>query len=1172
MEGKNESFNKLLTLQNIIKEEAAYSDIFFENRDELLKKLNEVCLNYYKKRISIQEMYDNIKIDLDNKKKYEIKESLDEELKDAPRIKAFQKLLLYIRNNLDLIMKITQNCPKESYETLANYICNNYYSDSTSSIILNENLLILIYCLLKKEIDKLTDQQSYKFLEPSASFCGTLLKCLTRNDEVKTYLDNILKKVLINASGLLPNQKNKKFIGFDVEKINNFLKKDKCSLTRTEKKYKDYNDLFTKDIKKSRMNMKFLKYLKDKENEEELNKKEVNNNFYVQANRDDFDNLLLGNLEEFDEIKILYEQDSESNQSKKTFLNFEDKRGGKDDFETYLLNSGFFILKRQIGNEKLEQKDDLIREEESKFIEKNRNKLFNDLYNKDFNKESLSNCINQIEEKSQESHGIIEEYIKSKINNIGNKKSFSNDDIIKEISNLSKKNDFIERFILVYKYHFEVIRRLADELLTSLILNAKNTPYIIRAICAIIFKLLEKKFPKITNNQKILFVSNFFFSDLIIPILLNPEFNGIMPYNFDNKDSELRNSKLKVLIEIMKKLLKDELFDSSKKGEEKYTIFNPYFIEVMPHIIEFFKNLSSTELPNYIQSSIEEGKNIEYKFLEVHPEEQLEYQSMCINWTEFIEIYKILKLNPTLYFNETSYEYKCLGQLIGKEDLLNTKIENDENNFKKSYVYFFNEMSFVNDQLKEKITGGKTKKVAFEQKDESDKEQKDDSKKEQKDDSNKEQIDESNKEQKDESNKEQIDETKKEKLILEKIKNYFYIILKNLNTLSKNNFDQDESIKNIIKELNNIINKEDVNETLKEEGHPLNWYGTYLQSYIDKIPEDYKKNNYSKLYDELIDEYTKNLDNYKNDESLNILYNKIKNAENMIEISQNFLTKLKKDQLKLDLLHFIQTKEIPIVIKIYSDNKIKINLIEILKPKVKSKSKGVNEIKIAYKNILEFCDNFPDLTKEDGVDDIFKFEEEIHLKNALNTYFNIIYEYLEKESIFQECQEEEKNNLKIKIQDFIYEKIYDKIYPHDFNDSLDISIFQKSLTHKWNKPNNLDEKLINLNDKMLQMMRTFIRKIVERKSPNYKLKEFENLDFMVNNIILLHEYPEDTYFNIMCLAFIKEQTYKQYRLNSLYKYIKMYNYKGKENEIINKFEQIFTKIKIVLGISEIQSK
>ena len=1131
MEGENESFKKLLTLQNIIKEEIALSDIFFENRNELLTKFESVCLDYYKKRISIQEVYDNIKVDLKRKRKYEIKENLDKELKKPPCIVAFKRILFFLRNNLDLTMKIVQNCPKESYEPLANFICNNYYSNPINSFILNENLLALIYLLLEKEINKLKDEQSYEFLEPSRSFCGTLLKCLTRNDEVKTYLDRILKKVLINVAGLLPNQKNKMFIGFDVEKINNFLKKDKCSLTRTEKKYQNYNDLFTKDIKKSRMNMKFLKFLREEENEEELNKKEINNNFYVQANRDDFDNLLLGNLEEFDEIKILHEQDS-----KKTYLSFEDKRGGKDDFETYLLNSGFFILKRQNGDEKkLEQKDALIREEERKFIEKNRDKLFNDLYNKNFNNKSLPNCANEIEKQSKESDGIIEEYIKSKIDTIGNKKSFSNDDIIKEISQVSKSQDFTERFILIYKYHFEVIRQLADELLTSLILNRKNTPYIIRAICAIIFKLLEKKFPKITNNQKILFVSNFFFSDLIIPILKNPEFNGIMAYNFDNKVEDLRNIKLKALIEIMKKLLKDELFDSSKKGEEKYTIFNPYFIEVMPHIIEFFKNLSSTELPNYIQSSINEGKKLEYKYLEIHPEEQFEYQSMCINWTEFIEIYKVLKSNPTLYFVEETKEYKALKQLMNNEDMFKTKIDNDENNLKKSYVYFFNEKSFINDQLKEKMTGQKNKKVAFENKDVSN----------------------------------------DEKSILENIKYCFYVVLKNLNTLSKNNFDQDESIENIIKELNNIINKEDFNGTLKEQALPLNWYGTYLQSYIDKIPLNYKNTNYSNLYDELIKEYSNNLNIYKNDESLKNLYNKIMNGENMIEISQNFLTKLKNDKKKLDILHFILKKQIPIIIE-YTDNEGKISKIEIMKPEDKSKSKNEKVIKITCNNILEFCDIFPDLNKED-IDDIFQFEETIELKKALNKYFNIIYEYLKRESIYEEWQEEEKTNLKIKIQDFIYEQIYDKIYPHDFKDPLDMNILQNSFTHKWIKPNNLDEKLINLDDKMVQMMRTFIRKMVERKSPNYKLKEFEKLDFMINNIILLHEYPEDTYLKIMCLAFIKEQAYKSYKLNSLFRYIEMFSYEGKENKIINQFELILKKInqfsfKDIVGISEDEYK
>ena len=799
MENENESFNKLLKLQNVIKEEIAFSDIFFENRDELLKKIKDICLNYYKKRISIQEIYDNVKVDINMKKKYEIKENYEKELSNPQCVVSFKNILFLIRNNMDLTMKLVQNCPKESYESLANFICNNFYSNPTSSFILNENLLYFIYLLLEKEIDKLNGQQSYEFLEPSNSFCGTLLKCLSRNDEVKTYLEKILKKVLINVAGLSPNQKNKKFLGFDVEKINNFLKKDKCSLSRNEKKYKDYNDLLTKDIKKSRMNMKFLKYFKEEENEEDLDKKEINNNFYIQTNKDDLDNLLLGNLEEFDEIKILHEQDSENKESNIAYLNFEDKRGGKDDFETYLINSGFFNLKRQKDDKKLEEKDALIREEENKLIEKNRDKLFNDLYNKNLNNESLSNSVNGIEEQSQQSHDIIVEYINSIIKIIGDKTSFSNDDIIKEISKVSKSQEFIERFILIYKYHFEVIRQLADELLTSLIVNEKNAPYIIRAICAIIFKLLEKKFPQITNNQKILCVSNFFFSDLIIPILINPEFNGIMPYNFNNEVESLRSLKLEVLIRIMKKLLKNELFDSSKKGEENYTIFNPYLIEVMPHIIEFFKNLSSAELPNNISNAIKEGKNIEYKYLDVHPEEQFEYQSMCINWTEYFEIYNTIKLDQTLYFNKGSIEDKNFEKLKYNEDrIFAPKIQNDEKNLKKSYVYFFNDMSFINDELKEKITGAKIKKVAFE-------------KKEKKDDSNKEQNDDSNKEQNDDSNNEET--------ILGNIKYCFYVVLKNLNTLSRNNFNEDESIDNIIKKLNIIINKEDFNGTLKEQAY-----------------------------------------------------------------------------------------------------------------------------------------------------------------------------------------------------------------------------------------------------------------------------------------------------------------------------------------------------------------
>ena len=86
---------------------------------------------------------------------------------------------------------------------------------------------------------------------------------------------------------------------------------------------------------------------------------------------------------------------------------------------------------------------------------------------------------------------------------------------------------------------------------------------------------------------------------------------------------------------------------------------------------------------------------------------------------------------------------------------------------------------------------------------------------------------------------------------------------------------------------------------------------------------------------------------------------------------------------------------------------------------------------------------------------------------------------------------------------------------------------------------------------------------------------------MINNIILLHGYPKDTYLKIMCLAFVKELSYKSYRLNSLYKYIKMFYYSPKEkdkgNEIINQFEILLNKInnfsfKDFVGISEDEYK
>ena len=62
---------------------------------------------------------------------------------------------------------------------------------------------------------------------------------------------------------------------------------------------------------------------------------------------------------------------------------------------------------------------------------------------------------------------------------------------------------------------------------------------------------------------------------------------------------------------VLKQLLRGQLYDSSSsKGNEfNFTLFNPYFIEIMPYVIEFFKNITSVKLPVNIEMLIEEKKN-----------------------------------------------------------------------------------------------------------------------------------------------------------------------------------------------------------------------------------------------------------------------------------------------------------------------------------------------------------------------------------------------------------------------------------------------------------------------------------------------------------------------------------------------------------------------------------
>ena len=1092
---KNSSFDNLLKLQTTLQEEVALRDIFFEDRDSLLKKIESNCLEYYKTRISIQELYDNNSQSDPNKKKikYIFCEKPQSEIPQYYEI--VKKIIYYYHDNNELTLKLIEKCPKESYPSLANFICNYFYVNIFSSSFLNENLLTLIYLFLVKEVDKIilkdenSDNISKPFLDFSDSFVPYLLRCLVLKDDIKTYLENVLKKSLARVAGLLNNQRDNLFLGFDFKKMLAFLNGQNYQIRNTNKTFKSYLNLLTMEIKKGKLSI--LKK-KNKENDDTIYSSYLNklglddkpnseNNFYSITTRDTFDNLLIENNPELNEEENnddLSEDDEELAPIKDDLISGNlNNNNIKDDFEYFLINSGFYS---GINNSFIDKKRESVRFD-----------IFNDLYTKELNKETLLDLIDNEDDRE------MEEYLLKQLNIIQeNEKSnvFTNTKLINEIIHSGINAEELEQVILIYKYHFESIKIFLDELFTSLILNQENVPYMLRAICTIITKLLSIKFK---NASSIIRDKN-------------------------------RNLKIKTAIKILQKFINCELYNSTKSDEYFFTIFNPYFIEIMPFIIEFYRELSSSKLPINIEKLLinkkenkQDNSNIKYDYLKMHPEERLEHQSICITYKDILTLYEVIKNNENeLLIDNTNIMAKYLKKLKFHEKDLKEKVQKDEENSKKTFIYFSELIS--DDDLKKLLNLKKEQNLSF-------------------------QTDEN------------LAETDYALSILTKIKFCINTIMKHLNILSKSNFysNETDSTKDFVKDLNKMIHMEGFSEILKEKKLPLEWYGLYLQSNIENIPQNYKENNYALLYNELIEESKKNLLKIQNDDSLNILYSKIINSEKMIDIGLNNLKRTVNNKIKYDAIEFIKNSNNPVILDIGKQNEqiTYIGIREDTHIKGKNETNDKNIISIKCKNIIEFCNNFPDIDS----DDVFVLEEEIELVKNLNEYFEIIYKNIEKDPIFTDYSVEEKQNVEKQIENFIYVQLYEKLYCKT-SIKADNDVYTNSVRLSWVKPQMLDKSLSQLDEKMVQLIISFINNMNEEKSPSNKLREFENIYFIINNIITLYGYNKDTFINILAYILIK---CKQTKLYSTLRYIQIFlndDIREEKTYLLDKFRDVISKI------------
>ena len=1126
---------KLQILQKTLKQEIALREIFLNNKEELFEKIELNTYEYYKKKLSIQEIYFNNK-DLNSTDQKYIKFELSKDSKsELPQcIDPLEKLFFYFRNNNEMLLKLINKIDNSKYEEFANFLCHFFYVDVFSSTSINEPLLVLIYLLIEKDINEMKDINHMEFLDPSKTFISVLLKSLTRRDDVKVYFETIINKLVFDLEELKSFYKEdtvSPFIGLEIYKLKDYLSsKYNLSKFKVIKEIEDYRKFLTSNIRKSNALSLFNKIKKEKSEKIQKNFQErifFNYNNLFEKSIKDFIDEDIENKENENKNK---ERNKEENNNLKKISFYENIKNeaidkilhGKtnkkkiipkfrirqyNEIEEYFLSSGYYTINNVIDNPVL------------KGISEN---LIDKDYSKSLNKEELYTKIFEAENKN------MEEFYKNQIeiiNKENNNDIFSNEALLMKLSQLKLNKTKLDKVIVLFKYNFEKIKNLIDKFLYVLIDNIPSIPYFIKCISVIIDRLLEIKFPNITKTKKNIFLGEFFFKNLLFPLLSVPNFNGIIM-----KISSINNtkkSKLSILLKILKQLYKGKLFNSNLSNESIYTIFNCYICEIMPSMFYFFDNLTTTEIPKVIEDLLEKKrlnvkvKNIDYEFFKYHENEGIDHQSICLTWNDYLNIYNILKEHSTeiLGDSETIF-YKTYKKLTFHDNTFKKKIQNDVMKNQKTFI-FISRLNYTNN-MKEKLSHKINKKFSFVG----------------------------------------DDSENNENFQLSRIKYSINTIIKNLNDLTKVKFHYEKN-ENFIKGLNTLIALEGFSDVLKEKTIPLQWFGLYLESNIENIPKKFLENDFLLLFDLLMEECQKTLKEIQKDNTLNILFSKVVNTSKSIDIINYNLIRLKNNEKKFEILNFVRTANINIkLIILWNENFLSGIKFEIIDCQNQEKKEDKNEVSKIYecKNLNQIFELFPNFNLLD-TNSILDLEKKCKIPESIMELISIVHKYIDQNKLFAHYSQIDLNDMKKEIENYIYQKLYEKIYP-SISMGDDIEIYKNCFYLGWIKPEMIIKNYTSINENTINLCTEIISNMIFESCPRKKLNELQKLNEIINNMIILYGYNESNFDDILTYIAIKAQPTL---LSTCYCYIDMFTpKKGRELKMqihMNALQRLISKLK-----------
>jgi hypothetical protein len=198
--------------------------------------------------------------------------------------------------------------------------------------------------------------------------------------------------------------------------------------------------------------------------------------------------------------------------------------------------------------------------------------------------------------KKEKDENLKKFYIKQLEKIYNDEEIFTNRNFIQKICEINK---YKIEVLKVYKQSVINIQNYINNILQNIINKISIIPYSIRCICKIIYILIKKKFPEISEFECFSFIGEFFFGKIIIPILIKSDMNAIIIDSVLSMNT--RNNLLK-FAKILTKIYKGNLFDTN--DEMEYTIFNHFIIELIPILNKFYQMLIDVNLSNNICYSV----------------------------------------------------------------------------------------------------------------------------------------------------------------------------------------------------------------------------------------------------------------------------------------------------------------------------------------------------------------------------------------------------------------------------------------------------------------------------------------------------------------------------------------------------------------------------------------